>query len=439
MRLSSLLVAWLSLAYGSALDRRWWNGNHWVTIWGRSPQTLTTSSLPPAPYNGTSAGFLNGTTVRQTIPVTLGADIWRLRISNAFSAYPLHLTSMTVALPTPNATGSTLGQPGIQTDTLQTVKFSGSSSYTVPPSALVVSDPINFTLPANGVVSISLYLENGQEGANVTGHLDTATISWFTNAGDQTAAANFSDPSSVGLRLWPYIEGIEGWLDSGSRSMVAVGDSITDGAFNTIDASTRWLDDLFFRMQNDTSTTNIGIVNKGISANTILNNRAGIGALGRVETDVLAQPGTAYGLIFEGTNDIGVASNDSDVQYDLANQLIEGFEQFITRLHAFSIPVIGCTITPFQPPPTDPVQIGYYSDTHERTRNQVNDWIRNSGWFDAVVDFDLAIRNESNPSQIQLGLASQDFLHPNNQGYVVMADAFDLSVFDRLQGGWTGM
>ena len=217
--------------------------------------------------------------------------------------------------------------------------------------------------------------------------------------------------------------------------MVAVGDSITDGAYNTLDGSTRWLDDLFVRMQQNSTTGNIAIVNKGISANTVLNNRVGLGAIARIDSDVIAQPGTAYGLIFEGTNDIGTFSNDSAIQEDLYHQLVQGFDQFVTRLHTFGIPAIGCTITPFQPPKDNPVQIGYYSPTRDDTRTRVNDWIRNSGRFDAVVDFDAAIRNQSVPTQIQLAWASLDFLHPNNKGYEVMAGAFDLGVFERLKGG----
>ena len=439
MRLSLALVAASLFHITLALDRRWWNGDHWVTIWGRGVESEPPSVLPPAPYNGTTTSLgsvvFQDTTIRQTFQVTLGASNIRLRISNEFSNYPLNLTAVSVALPQANSTGDTLGQPTIQADTLQQVTFSGNSSIVIPPSAKIVSDPINITLGASEVLAVSLYLADGQQGSNITAHFDSATTSWFTLGGDQTSAQNFTDKSAVSLINWVYVEGIEGWLDSNSRSLVAVGDSITDGFYVIPDGSTRWLDDLFVRMQADQSTKDIAIVNKGIGANTVLNNIVGLGALARIDSDVIAQPGVAYGLIFEGVNDIAGASNDSAIQDSIYVQLVEGYEQFVTRLHTFGIPVIGCTITPFQPPATDPVQIGFYSATRERTRLRVNDWIRNSGKFDAVVDFSAAVSNHSIPAQIQLQYAAADFLHFSQEGYQALADAFDLSIFSQLQGG----
>ncbi len=432
----NILLAALALATFTCAQlhptRRWWTSNHWVNIWTMAPASENNNGLPGLPYNVSETGFLNGTTIRQTFHVSLGASTIRLRISNEFSIFPLPITSMTVALPKANSSGITTGQPTIVTSSLETVTFSGgNTSFEAPPNALIVSDPINFTIPARSDISVSLYLADGQMGANLTTHGDSQTTSWFTHTGDQTRAQNFSDKSTVSQRQWLYVEAIEGWLDSGSRSLICLGDSITDGYQTTIDGNDRWADDLFRRLQNNPGTKDLAVLNKGISAGTVLNDRAGLGAVARIETDVIAQPGTAYVLLLYGVNDIGTADNTTEAQNAIGTALIKGYEQIIRKIHTFNIPVIGATLTPFINPagPPDPIR--------EQTRLRLNDFILHSGQFDATVDFAAAIANKTVPSQQQLRLAS-DFLHPNQLGYQAMADSIDLGIFSRLQGGVSG-
>ncbi len=411
--------------------RRWSSSNnHWVNIWTSAPASRLNTGLPGSPYNSSESGFLNGTTIRQTFHVTLGASTIRLAISNQFSIFPLSITSMTVALPQANSSGITTGQPTIKTDTLETVTFYGNTSFEAPPNALIFSDPVNFTIPSGTEISVSIYLADGQMGTNYTGHGDSQTTSWFTHSGDQTSSANFTGKSTIVSAQWLYVEAIQGWLDSSSsRSLICLGDSITDGYQSTIDGNDRWVDDLFRRLQNDSSTENtIAVLNKGQTAGTVLNDRSGYSAVARIESDIISQPGTAYALIFEGVNDIGTADNTTSAQYAIGTQLIQGYTQIIRKIHTFNIPVIGVTITPFINPsgPSDPIR--------EQTRLRVNDWIRTSGEYDAVFDFSAAIDNKTVPSQMQ-GRYASDYLHPNQLGYQALADSIDLSVFSTLNGG----
>ena len=431
----SILFALIALAacvlvHGHPFERAM-TSNKWVTIWSAAVQSETNGGLPPSPYNNSKYAFLDDTTIRQTFHVTLEASTIRLRISNQFSIFPLDITSMTVAIPQANSSGITTGQPTIKTNTLEKVTFSGDASFVVPPSALIVSDPINFTIPVGSDLSVSLYLANGQQGTNLTVHGDSQTTSWFTQGGDQTHSQNFTHKSTVSQRQWLYVEAVEGWLDSGSRSIITLGDSITDGYQTTIDGNDRWADDLFKRLQANSATTNLAVINKGITAGTVLNNRAGYGAVARVETDVIAQPGRAYVILLEGVNDIGTADNSSEAQYAIGTALIQGYQQIIQKCHTFNIPVIGASLTPFINPkgPPDPIR--------EKTRLRLNDFILNSGMFDATVDFAAAIVNKTHPDQ-QQGRYASDYLHPNQLGYQKLADSIDLGIFARLEGGVSG-
>ena len=190
-------------------------------------------------------------------------------------------------------------------------------------------------------------------------------------------------------------------------------------------------------MQANPATSSIAYANQGAGGNRILDDGNGPNALARITHDVLAQSGIKYAMIFEGVNDIGTADNTTAAQDQVYTDLIFAYEQMITRMHTFNIPVFAATITPFGAP-NDTIQ-AYSDPSRLATRNKVNDWIRNSGKFDAVVDFDAIVRDPNNPEQLNPLWNSGDYLHPNVLGYQAIADAFPLEIFTQFAngvGGW---
>jgi lysophospholipase L1-like esterase len=190
-------------------------------------------------------------------------------------------------------------------------------------------------------------------------------------------------------------------------------------------------------MQANPSTANIGVVNQAAGGNRILLDGLGPNALGRIDRDVLAQSGIKYAMIFEGVNDIGVAAPTTADQQVIGDRVITAFEQIISRVHTFGIPIFAATITPFSAPAN--VTIQPYSDPiREMTRQRVNNWIRTSGKFDAVIDFDAFLKDPTTPSQLNPIYNSGDFLHPNVAGYQHIADNFPLDIFAKFAGGVSG-
>ena len=187
-------------------------------------------------------------------------------------------------------------------------------------------------------------------------------------------------------------------------------------------------------MQNNSATANIAVVNQAAGGNRVLEDGLGPNAVGRIDRDVLAQSGVKYAMIFEGVNDIGVAATTADVQEQIGDALIQAFTQIRTRVHTFGIPIFAATITPFLAPPNTTVSA--YSDaTRELTRQRVNNWIKTSGNFDAVVDFASIVADPKNQSLLNPLYNSGDYLHPNVAGYQAIADAFPLSIFEQFAGG----
>ncbi|KAK8083744.1 SGNH hydrolase [Apiospora saccharicola] len=428
-RCSKLLLALLFnsvVALAATEDHGSHDKKHWTGIWATMPQLTEPANLPPAPYNASGVVFQNAT-IRQTVKVGLSAGTIRLRLSNAFGGSDLPITAATIALPA-NRNGST-GLSAIDPATVKTLTFSGgSANYTIPMGALAVTDPIEFPVEQGSVVSISLYLAQGQTTNLITSHPGSRTTSFFA-PGNVVSAADIASEATQNSRAdhWYFISALEAWLPRSKTSALAiVGDSITDGRGSTTNQNDRWPDHLQSRLNSrphpHSSNTNIAILNQAAGGNRVLADGLGPNALSRLDRDVLSHSGVRYVLLFEGVNDI-----------DLGTRLIAAYDQIITRCHAARLPVFGATITPFSggAPGLQP-----YSDPErERTRQRVNAWIRGSGRFDAVVDFDALVRNASQPDQLSEAYNSGDYLHLNPAGYKAMGGAVDLELFDRFADG----
>jgi len=203
---------------------------------------------------------------------------------------------------------------------------------------------------------------------------------------------------------------------------------------------TRWPDLVLARLQTSTSpfAKSLSITNLAAGGNRILYDGLGPNVLSRLDRDILSHAGVHYAMIFEGVNDIGVAGPDIANQTLTYNRLVGAYRQIATRIHAFGIPIFAATITPFSAPNGNTTLQPYTNDVREETRQRVNTFIRTSGVFDAVLDFDAILRNQTVPSQLADALQSGDYLHPNAKGYQTLAEQFDLSLFDRFEGGVQG-
>ncbi|KZV73783.1 extracellular GDSL-like lipase/acylhydrolase [Peniophora sp. CONT] len=398
---------------------------HWVDTWASMPQLTESSNLPPAPFNTTTVIFQNAT-IRQTLHLSLGASTIRLRFSNAFGLTNLPISAVTIALPT----NGSAGVSGIQSETLQNVTFSGASSFSLPNGALLVSDPISIDVEPQSMITVSMFLESGQQGVDITSHPGSRTTSFFVN-GNAVAEQDLADAASAAH--WYFVSAVEAWAPQDAVAFAIVGDSITDGRGSDDNENDRWPDLVLARMQNNTNTSNIAVINQAAGGNRILADGLGPNAIGRIDRDVLAHSGVKYAMIFEGVNDIGVANNDAASQTAIGDQLLIAYQQIITRVHALGIPIFAATITPFGNNAP-----GYADPIREQTRQRINEWIKTSGKFDAVVDFDAVVRDPDNATVIAAQFDSGDGLHPNAAGYHAIAEAFPLDIFGQFAEGVSG-
>ncbi|KAI0798259.1 SGNH hydrolase [Abortiporus biennis] len=397
---------------------------HWVDTWTSMPQLTETSNLPPAPFTQSNVVFQNAT-IRQTLHLSTGAKQIRIRISNAFGTTDLPITAATIALPLNGSAGASAIIPS----TLQMITFSGNSSIDIPNGALVVSDPIAMQVNPQSMITVTLYLAQGQTTNDITSHPGSRTTSWFSPGNHVTDSDVKSVVGTLSAEHWYFVSAVEAWSPSSTRAFVVVGDSITDGRGSTTNENDRWPDQLLTLMQANPSTSDIAVVNQAAGGNNILHDGLGPNAFGRIERDVLAQSGVGYVMIFEGVNDIGGAA--SSTINSVGDRIIQAYKQIITRVHAMGLPIFAATITPF-------FSNSYFTNQTEATRQKINDWIRNSGFFDAVVDFDVAIRDPTNPQRLNPLFDSGDGLHPNPAGYKTLANAFNLTLFDTFSSGVIG-
>jgi lysophospholipase L1-like esterase len=378
----------------------------WVGTWACSPQLGDDGNAPPEP------GF-HDSTLRQVVRVSLGGEQIRVRLSNAFGATPLTLPAVHIALAGKDGT--------IQPGTDRTLRFHGQPRVTIPAGALVYSDPLDFHLAPLADVAITLRLTGVPDG--ITTHPGSRTTSYL-EAGDAVSAAEMANAARVDH--WYYINGIDVMAPATAAAVVTLGDSITDGAKSTTNANDRWPDGLARRLLANKSTKNVAVLNAGIGGNRLLHDRAGPNALARFDRDVLAQSGVRWLIVLEGINDLGtrVSAHERNEQAADADDLIAALDQIIVRAHAHKIRVYGATILPYE-------GAFYFTPDGEADRQKVNQWIRTSGKFDAVIDFDATTRDPKSPSRLSAAADSGDHLHPAAGGYKIMSDSINLGLFEK--------
>jgi lysophospholipase L1-like esterase len=410
--------------------------DHWVATWAASPQTprfafprLPAPNPSPAPSQPAQPGqgnpppppffpappTINNQTVRMIVRTSIGGHRVRVQLSNAYGTSALQVGSAHIALRDKESS--------IVPASDRPLTFGGKTSASIPPAAEILSDPVDLEVPALGDLVISLYVP--AEVTSPTIHLTGLHTTYISQLGDFTAAPAITDTTAKPL-LWYWISAVDVVAPSKTGLIVAFGDSITDGATSTPDTDRSWPSQLAQRLAANKATANIAIVNEGISGNRLLNDGAGVSALARFDRDVLSQPGVKWLIVLEGINDIGIGGRPGAQSPDAvtADDLIGAHKQIIERAHLHGIKVIGATLTPY-------VGAAYATDQGEAIREAVNQWVRTSGAYDAVIDFDAAVQNPENPKQIRPAFNIRDHLHPNDDGYKAMAAAVDLSVFTR--------
>ena len=400
---------------GSKLSQR-----HWVDTWTSMPQLTEPSNLPPAPFTDTDQVFADST-VRTTIRSSIGGSTVRLRFSNAFGGAALPITGVTVAFPVGGQAGVSAIVPGSS----RPVLFGGRSSVVVPVGAQIVSDPLDLDLPPTTNLTVTTYLAQGQASTSITSHPGSRTSSYLV-AGDHRSDDDLTGATSVAH--WYFLSGLEVVAGGDARASVMLGDSLTDGRGSTTNANNRWPDQLLARLQSaprTPGTRSVAILNQAAGGNRVLNDGLGPNALARLDRDVLAQSGVTSMIVFEGVNDLGTAAATAAAQQQVAADLIAAYDQIVVRAHAQGIRVYGATLTPFggNTAYDDP------DGLREAARQTVNRWIRTSRHFDAVIDFDAAVRDPAAPRQLQAALEDGDHLHLNPAGYQALAAAVPLRLF----------
>jgi lysophospholipase L1-like esterase len=384
----------------------------WVASWGASQQI-------PEPQNALPGEDLRDATVRQIFHLSAGGRALRVHLSNAFGTEDLRFTSVHVARPlTPSS-------PEIDVKSDRSLTFSGSVDVTVPAGAEFISDPLVYPVVPLSDLAVTFHIDAPPAGE--TGHPGSRATSYFVH-GDAVSFANLTEPKQIDH--WYQVTEIDVRATQGAGTLVALGDSITDGHGATTNGNDRWTDVLAQRLQSSPGTHNIGVSNQGIGGNHLLTDGLGPNALARFDRDVLAPSGVRWVIVFEGVNDLGKVAREGEVpQADhaaLVDRLIAAYQQLIARAHAHGLKIYGATITPY-------TGSDYYhpGPLSEADRQEVNQWIRAAGHFDAVIDFDNVVRDPANPGRLLPAYDCGDHLHPSPAGYKVMGDAVPLALFAR--------
>ncbi len=377
----------------------------WVSTWAASPQPTWAGDFPlPTllPFN------LWNQTVRQKVRVSLGGDKLRIVLSNEYGKVPLSIDSVHIALPGP-------GGSAIDPSTDRLVTFSGSEKLTIPDGAPAISDPIDLKVAARGDVVVTFFV-SGPTPIN-TFHWDGEETGYIGER-NQVASASIDRPTTTTTRI--FLSDVMVEAPAGTKAVVAFGDSITDGASSGLDINSRWPDFL----AEDLAPDNVAVVNAGISGARLLNTRMGEDAMARFSRDVLSVPNLRTVVVLIGINDIawpGQSFGPND-PFLTKEQLIAAYRQLIALAHAHNVRIVAGTLTPFQDALKGSPLEGYYSQKRDQLRQEVNEWTRTSGEFDAVVDLDKLVQDPSNPLAIRNDLQA-DHLHFSPKGNKMVADA----------------
>jgi lysophospholipase L1-like esterase len=376
---------------------------HWVGSW----------TVAPAPAEGVA---FNNITLRMNGRLSLGGNMLRVRLSNAHGTKPLTIGAAHIGL---RADG-----PAIIAESNRVLSFGGDRSAVIAAGSLVVSDPVELTVPPLGDVAITVYLPQDLPASfGITGRYARVT-NYLSPLGNFAAEAVM--PVGRITDDWYIVSGIDVISEHGAGAVVALGDSLTDGNISTHDSYANWPAQLARRLTARGGGRPMAVMNQGLGGNRILHDVRGDSGLRRFDRDVLAQAGATHVIVLLGTNDLRNRWAKPEEEAS-APALIAGLRQLALRAHARGLKIFGGTITPFE---NETFLPGAWTPAREEVRQEVNAWIRQGGGFDAVIDFDQAVRNPDRPSSMLPIHDCGDHLHQSDRGYNHMGDVIDLSLFE---------
>ena len=432
-------AVWISLALAASQVALAQTAERWIPTWVAAPQQgrpaqpiripqapaaaaqppAATQSAAPARPLGPVVSF-NHQTVRMVVRTSIGGNRVRIQLSNAYGGAPLDIGSAHIALRGKDS--------AIAAGSDRALTFSGKRSFSIPVGAIAVSVPVSLDVPARGNLLFSVFVPGDTGPATL--HSVGLHTTYISKEGDSTGASEIADPATS--QSWYWLSSVDVASSAQAAALVTFGDSITDGTRSTPNTNSSWPSFLAARLLSGGDAPRLAVLNEGISGNRILRDGIGPAGLARFDRDVLTQPGVKWVTILEGINDIGAGIGEAFVfgprpnappsENPTPDDLIGAYLQMIERAHTHGIRVIGCTLLPFE-------GAAYYSEGGNTVRQAVNQWIRTSHAFDAIVDFDAVMRNPAKPNTVRAEFDSGDHLHPNDAGYKAMADAVDLSIF----------
>lgn len=376
--------------------------NQVVATWTTAIQKVEPHNLAPAPY-------LAGNSLRQIVEVSFGGKEVSLKLSNEYNTEETEILGVELAHALSQGENATIDE-----STLTALTFGGKKGVTMKPGEVIVSDPVKFRLTPRMNVAITIHFGKASQ-KDVTGHPGSRTSSYI-------AKGNTNDFSgAVETAHWYYINSLLVKAGKKYGAVAAIGNSITDGRGTTTNKQNRWTDILSARLLANKGTKYLSVLNLGLGGNCVMRGGLGPTANSRYDRDVLNQEGVKYAIVFEGVNDLG-GSRDGVAT---ANGLIESYKTMIKKAHEKGIKIYGGTIMPFK-------GNGYYNESREMGRQMVNAWIRTSGEFDGVIDFDAVMRDPEQPDRLNPEfLFENDWLHPNAKGYQEMGESIDLKLFEK--------
>jgi lysophospholipase L1-like esterase len=380
------------------------SAEHWVGTW----------TTTPAQVEGIA---LEGQTLRMIAHVSIGGRTVRVRLSNAYGARRLNVGSASL--------GIHKGGGTIAAESWRRLTFNGSKSIAIPAGALVVSDPVELEFAPLSDLAISVFLPDSiDEAFGITGHGNAHQTNYLTPPGDYTTAT--SVPVQTTTEAFLIVNCVETLAQAEVGGIVTVGDSLTDCNLSEVDANHRWPDRLAQRLVARGAVRQMGVMNQGIGGNRILHDIRGDSGVRRFDRDVIAQPGATHVIVLLGINDIRNRNQKPD-EFVSAEEMIAGLQQMAVRAHAAGLKIFGGTLLTFEYETFNP---GFYTPEGEEKRQAVNQWIRTSGAFDRVIDFEKALRDPGHPTQMLPIYDCGDHLHPSDAGYLHMGDCIDLALFD---------
>ena len=392
--------------------------DNWVGTWAtavvaRPPQGATfLGQAEKSPLN------FNNQTLRQIVRTSLGGDRLRVVLSNTFGTAPLPIGSARLALRDKGA--------AIVAQSDRPLTFGGRPAATIPPGAVIVSDPVSLKVPAFADLAVDIYLPGDTAAGTspLTMHTAALQTNYVSPPGNHVGAAAL--PVATTTESWFFLARVEVVAPRLTGAIAALGDSITDGTSSTADTNNRWPNHVARRLA--ARKINMGVLNVAIAGNRVLSDGLGVNALARLDRDVLAQPGVTHVIVLEGINDLGLPGMTREASRPGAADLIAGHRQIIARARARGLKVYGGTLLPCE----GVIFANYWTPEGEATRQAINQWIRTGKEYDGVIDFDTVMRDPGAPTKLLPKYDSGDHLHPNDAGYQAMADAVSLEL---VKGG----